>query len=70
MTATFTGTPRADRFRLGDVWTAPNGRPYRVRRGVGPGLAYLVPIGPAGPCLHLRQLSVRGFRRISWGGEG
>ena len=70
-TTTFTGAPRADRFRLGDTWIGPNGRPYRVRRSrvVGPGLADLVPIGPDGPCIRIRQFSVRGYRRISWGGE-
>ena len=33
-TTTFTTAPRADRFRQGDSWTGPDGKRYRVMRGI------------------------------------
>jgi hypothetical protein len=59
--------PRPDRFRVGDVW-ALEGRQYRVRRGVGEGLACLQPLG-RGSRIHLRRDSVGRFLRVSWGGQ-
>jgi hypothetical protein len=70
--STFTGldpqAPRPDRFRVGDVWSY-EGRQYRVRRGVGEGLACLQPLGGRGSRLHLRRDSVARFLRVSWGGQ-
>ena len=60
--------PRADQFRLGDVWQALNGRRYLVRRGLGEKLVALHAIG-GGPPLHLRRDSVERFRRLKWGGQ-
>ena len=68
--ATFTTAPRADRFRRGDFWIGPDGRRYRVMRGLGEGSCCLVPVGRGGSRLYLRLESVTGFRRIHWGGQG
>lgn len=72
MPAAFTahdeGAPRATRFRLGDVWLAPNGRRYLVRRGLGERLCMLAPVG-GGPPLHLGWDSVERFQRVRWGGN-
>ena len=68
-TTTFTGAPRADRFRQGDFWAGPDGRHYRVMRGLGEGSCCLIPTGRGGARLYLRREWVQGFRRIHWGGQ-
>jgi len=67
---TFTGykQPRADRFRVGDLWVGPEGRTYKVRRGVGEKLVSLYPLTHNIP-IHLKEDSVKHFRRIKWGGQ-
>lgn len=61
-------TPRADAFRLGDVWRGPDGRSYTVCRGP---LAHMINLHPAGLSarITLRRTHVEGFQRVSWGGE-
>lgn len=65
----FTTAPRADRFRIGDHWRAPNGQAYRVCKGLTAELRRLVPIGHRGAVLHLRYQSIGGFQRSRWGGQ-
>ncbi len=69
--AAFTGisTPRADQFRPGDHWTGPNGRFYVVRPlGRMPRHVCLAPLA-GGAHVLMRRDSVRGFRRVKWGGN-
>ena len=79
MTSSFTGSgmrraPFTDRFRLGDVWRALNDIDYLVHRGIAVGAVCLKPV-PAHKArtgariIHMRASSVRGFRRIKWGGQ-
>jgi hypothetical protein len=67
---TFTGykQPRADRFRVGDLWTGPEGRTYKVRKGFGEKLVSLYPLTHNIP-IHLKEDSIKHFRRIKWGGQ-
>lgn len=71
--STFTGIPRADRFRLQDVWRGPDGNGYRVCKGVASGAVTLRPAPPIRPssqrAIHLRHDSVAGFQRLEWGGQ-
>jgi hypothetical protein len=61
--------PRPDRFRRGDHWTGPNGRVYVVRglRTMHEHVCLAPLIG--GPHVLMRCDSVRGFRRVKWGGK-
>ena len=63
-TTTFTTAPRADRFRQGDSWTGPDGKRYRVMRGIAEASVCLVPMGRGGARLYLRREWIQGFRRI------
>jgi hypothetical protein len=63
------GAPPADRFRLNDVWRAPNGRRYRVNPGLGVQLVTLQPLGGWGPPLHRGRSAPDNFQRLSWGGH-
>lgn len=69
LTSPWKTAPRADRFRTGDHWRAPNGQTFRVCKGLTADLVRLVPIGHRGATVHLRVASVAGFMRTRWGGE-
>lgn len=67
---TFTGykQPRADKFRIDDLWCGPEGRTYRVKKGFGDHVVKLIPLSYNVP-IYMRDDSVRYFRRIKWGGQ-
>ena len=60
--------PRADRFRVGDVWRGSDGRDYSVQQGVADGLVTLRPVS-RGVLMHSTASRIVGFRRIEWGGQ-
>ena len=66
----FTGykQPRADKFRVGDLWVGPENRTYKVRKGIGEKLVSLYPLTHTVP-IHLKEDSIKHFRRIKWGGQ-
>ena len=65
-----TRSPRADRFRPGDIWRGPDGKLYGVRavRGL-PEHVRLVPTGLGRPSVLEARCRVQQWRRSSWGGE-
>ena len=60
--------PRANRFRIGDTWVGPEGRPYLVKQGKMENLVSLQSLG-WNVCLDRRSNETRGFQRTQWGGQ-
>jgi hypothetical protein len=60
--------PRANRFRIGDTWVGPEGRPYLVKQGKMENFVSLQSLG-WNVCLDRRSNDTRGFQRTKWGGQ-
>ena len=60
--------PRANRFRVGDTWVGPEGRPYLVKQGRSHNAVSLQSLG-WNVCMERQCSDTRGFKRTKWGGH-
>jgi hypothetical protein len=66
--STHVSPPRPNRFRIGDTWVGPEGRPYVVKQGKQENVVSLQSLG-WNVCLDRRCNDTRGFQRTQWGGQ-